>query len=83
MKFLPKKQGQRDKNHIDFCYVSIKLKNRSENFENYLFFTIFEPNWAQTLAPNPPRMDFCNTNFNSNLISMEEIILITILSHQD
>ena len=25
---------QKDKNHIDFCCVSVKLKNRSENSEN-------------------------------------------------
>ena len=43
------------------------------------FKTIFDPNRAQTLAPNPPQMDFWNTNFNLNFVSMEEIILITIL----
>ena len=80
--FLPKKSDQKDKNHIAFCYVSLKLKKRSENFEYYLF-TTFGPNRAQILAPNPPLMDFCNKNFNSNFISMEEIILIANLSHQN
>ena len=53
---------QKDKNHIGFYYLSVGLRCRSENCENYPFY--------QFLTQNPKQMAFFKTNFNCNFISM-------------
>ena len=50
-----KKIDQKDKNHIDFCYVSVKLKNKSENLENNHFLPVLTQIGSKILTWNLPK----------------------------